>query len=198
MITFDETNLDDPQFIGIVSTILNTAVTRHHPRDVYVVEIDHCFDRKWQKFSGKALGLIGTWNKKLVVPPFDPRRVVNQRYFCSDMSRSPSYSLASARPLHIEQAGGDSPQRRLAQTSQSGIFLWYSGETTKTDQASVLLYQIDAGVTSDWYASFAKSGQWKLNKVRGISRRALEDMIDPAPTVGIEQIVGPERGKFVL
>jgi len=149
MITLNETNLDDAQFIRIVSRILDSAVSRHHPDDVYVVEIDHCFDRKWQKFSGKALGLIGTWNKRLVVPPFDPRRVVNQRYFRSDLSAPPSYSMASARPLHIEQAGGDSPQRRLAQVSQSGVFLWYSGETTKTDQASVLLYQIDASETSD-------------------------------------------------
>jgi hypothetical protein len=92
--------------------------------------------------------------------------------------------MASARPLHIEQAGGDSPQRRLAQVSQSGVFLWYSGETTKTDQASLLLYQIDAEETSDWYASFVKSEQWKLNKVRGISRRALEGMMNVAP-VGI-------------
>jgi hypothetical protein len=60
MITLNAANHDDPQFIGIVSMILNSAVSRHHPRDVYVVEIDHCFDRKWQKFSGKALGLIGT------------------------------------------------------------------------------------------------------------------------------------------
>jgi hypothetical protein len=184
MITLNEANQDDAQFIGIVSRILNSALSRHHPQDVYVVEIDHCFDRKWQKFSGKALGLIGTWNKRLVVPPFDPRRVVNQLYFRSDLSASPSYSMASARPLHIEQAGGDSPQRRLAQVSQSGVFLWYSGETAKTDQASVLLYQIDAEETSDWYASFVKSGQWKLNKVRGLSRRALEGMMNVAP-VGI-------------
>jgi hypothetical protein len=118
MITLNSANRDDPQFIGIVSMILNSTVSRHHPRDVYVVEIDHCFDRKWQKFSGKALGLIGTWNTRLVVPPFDPSRVVNERYFRSDRSAAPSYSPASARPLHIKQSGADSPQRRLAQISQ--------------------------------------------------------------------------------
>jgi len=184
MITLNSAKHDDPQFIGIVSMILNSAVNRHHPQDVYVVEIDHCFDRKWQKFSGKASGLIGTWNSRLVVPPFDPSRVANQRYFRSDLS-APSYSMVSTRPVHIKQSGGDSRQRRLAQISQSGLFLWYSGETTKTDQASVLLYQIDEEGTSDWYASFIKSGQWKLNKVRAIPRRAIEHLMNVAPTVGI-------------
>ncbi|MDT5121463.1 MAG: hypothetical protein QOC96_945 [Acidobacteriota bacterium] len=185
MITLNQTTHDDPQFIGIVSTILNSTVTRYRPHDVYVVEIDHCFDRKWQKFSGKVLGALGTWNKKLVVPPFEPHRVVSQRYFRSDMAASSSYLMAAARPLHIEQHSGDNRQRYLSLISRSGLFLWYSGETLKTDQASVLLYQIDAEGTSDWFASFIKSGQWKLNKVRGIPQRALQDMMNGAPTIGI-------------
>src|SRR5262245_27728241 len=111
MIRLNVATHDDPQFIEIVSMILNSAVSRHHPRDVYVVEIDHCFDHKWQKFSGKALGLIGTWNTRLVVPPFDPSRVVNETYLRSDPSVASSYSTAASRPLHIKQSGGDSPQR---------------------------------------------------------------------------------------
>src|SRR5712692_1618193 len=121
MITLNVNKQDDPQFIELVSNILNSTVNRHHPQEVYVVEIDHCFDRKWQRFPGKHLGAIGTWNTRLVIPPFDPRRVVSQRFFQSDMSPSPSYHLASARPLHIEQSGGDSSLRRLAQISQSGV-----------------------------------------------------------------------------
>ncbi len=185
MITLDLNKHDDPQFIGLVSNILHSCIDRYHPADVYVVEIDHCFDRKWQRFSGKALGLIGTWNRRLVIPPFDPRRVVSQRYYRSNMPPSDSYHLATARPLHIEQSGGDSALRRLAQVSESGIFLWYSGETMNTNQASVLVYQIDASGTSDWLASFTRKGQWKLNRVRDISRRVLEDMINLPSTVGI-------------
>lgn len=185
MITLNQTNHDDPQFIGIVSTILNSAINLYHPHDVYLVEIDHCFDRKWQKFSGKVLGALGTWNKRLVVPPFEPRRAVNQRYFRSDMAAPPSYTMAAARPLHIEQHSGDNQQRYLSLVSQSGLFLWYSGETLKTDQASILLYQIDAEGTSDWFASFIKRGQWKLNKARGISQQALQDMMNGAFTSGI-------------
>ena len=185
MISLNINKQDDPQFIGLVSNILNACINRYHPADVYVVEIDHCFDRKWQRFSGKVLGALGTWNRRLVIPPFDPRRVVSQRFYHSDMSFAGSYNLATARPLHIEQSGGDSASRRLAQVSESGVFLWYSGETITTNQASVLLYQIDADGTSDWFASFIRNGQWKLNRVRDISRRVLADMIVSPSTVGI-------------
>jgi hypothetical protein len=116
------------------------------------------------------------------MPPFDPRRVVSQLYYRSETPGSFSYSLTSAAPLHIEQAGGDSYRRRLPQFSQSGLFLWYSGETKAIDQACIMLYQIDADGTSDWYSSFTKSDRWKLHKVHGISRRALEDMMQPVAT----------------
>jgi hypothetical protein len=185
MITLELNNQDDPEFVGLVSKILNACITRHHPADVYVVEIDHCFDRKWQRFSGKRLGLIGSWNRRLVIPPFDPRRVASQRSYHSEMPSSGSYQLAEARPLHIEQCGGDAGSRRLAQVSESGVFLWYSGETMQANQGSVLLYQIDGSGTSDWFASFIRNGQWRLNRVRDISRRVLEDMIDSPSTVGI-------------
>src|SRR6266496_2188279 len=185
MVTLNVNKLDEPQFIGLVSNILHACVNRYHPSDVYVVEIDHCFDRKWQRFSGKVLGALGTWNRRLVIPPFDPRRVVSQRFYHADVPLSGSYHLDTARPLHIEQSGGDSASRRLAQVSESGIFLWYSGETMNTKQASVLVYQIDASGTSDWFASFTRNGQWKLNRVRDISRRVLEDMINSSATIGI-------------
>jgi len=185
MLALNSNNQDDPQFIGLVSNILNACVTRYRPADVYVVEIDHCFDRKWQRFSGKRLGLIGSWNQRLVIPPFDPRRVASQRFYHSEIPSSGSYHLVEARPLHIEQCGGDSGSRRLAQVSESGVFLWYSGETMNTNQASVLLYQIDASGTLDWFASFIRNDTWKLNRVRDISRRVLEDMLNSPSTVGI-------------
>lgn len=185
MITLKVNKLDDPQFIGLVSNILNACVDRYRPADVYVVEIDHCFDRKWQRFAGKVLGALGTWNQRLVIPPFDPRRVVSQRFYHSDVPSSSPYQLNIARPLHIDQSGGDNTSRRLAQVSESGIFLWYSGETVNNNQASVLLYQIDANGTSDWFASFIRNGQWKLNRVCDISRRVLEDMLNSPATVGV-------------
>jgi hypothetical protein len=183
MIMLPINNQDDPHFVALVSNILNACIHRHHPSDVCVVEIDHCFDRKWQRFSGKVLGALGTWNRRLVIPPFDPQRVVSQRFY--RLNSSGAYQLVTALPLHIKQSGGDSASRRLAEISGSGIFMWYSGETISTNQASVLVYQIDASGTSDWFASFTRNGDWKLNRVRDISRRVLQDMINLPVTVGI-------------
>jgi hypothetical protein len=183
MITLRINKQDDPHFVTLVSNILNACIDRHHPADVYVVEIDHCFDRKWQRFSGKVLGALATWNRRLVIPPFDPQRVASQCFY--RLNSSGAYQLTTARPLHIKQSGDDSASRRLAQVSESGIFMWYSGETISTNQASVLVYQIDASGTSDWFASFTRNDHWKLNRVRDISRRVLQDMINLPATVGI-------------
>lgn len=176
MITLSVHKQDDPQFIALASNILNACIDRYHPGDIYVVAIDHAFDRKWQRFSGKVLGALGTWNRRLVIPPFDPQRVVSQCFY--RLHSSGGYQLASARPLHIEQSSGHNTSRWLSQVSESGLFIWYSSGTTNTNQASVLLYQIDDTGTSDWFASFTRNGEWKLNRVCDISRRVLEDMIN--------------------
>ena len=183
MIKLPVTKQNDPRFITVVSNVLNSCVNRYHPTEVYVVEIDHCFDRKWQRFSGKVLGALGTWNRRLVIPPFDPRRVVSQCFYRTNSAGG--YRLATARPLHIEQPGAHNTSRWLSQVSDSGIFMWYSGETLKTNQASILVYQIDVSGTTDWFASFTLNGEWKLHRARDISRRVLEDMMNVPATAGI-------------
>jgi hypothetical protein len=177
MITINVNKTDDPEFIAVVSSIVNASINQYHPADVYLVEIDHCFDHKWQQFGGKILGAIGSWNQRLVIPPFEPRRVVSQGYYRLDATASGSYQLTDARPLHRDQFSSHNLSRWLSQVSESGVFVWYSGETVSTNQASILFYQIDSNGTSDWFASFTRNDVWKLNRVRNIPRRALEEMI---------------------
>jgi hypothetical protein len=177
MITLDVNKTDDPQFIGVVSSIVNASINQYHPADVYLVEIDHCFDRKWQRFAGNTLGVVSSWNRRLVIPPFDPRRVVSQSYYRLDATASGSYELADARPLHRKQYSAHNLSRWLSQVSESGVFVWYSGETVSSNQASILFYHIDSNSTSDWFASFNRNKEWRLNRARDISRRMLEAMI---------------------
>jgi len=185
MITINATEQDDVQFVGMVTAILNNAVNHYRPKEIYLIHIDHCFDRKWQKFTGKALGAVGRWNSILTIPPFDPSRVLSQKYFRSDEVALSSYRLDQGRPLHLQQTSNYNLHRYIKQVSESGLFLWYSGETKKHDVASVLLYQVEEENTFDFYASFKRAVDWKLNRVRGLSRHEMEDMMKALPTGGI-------------
>ena len=60
--------------------------------------------------------------------------------------------------------------------SSSGLFLWYSGETEKIDRASLMVYAVQVDKAVPWYASFVKRDEWRLNKVKGISRVQFAEM----------------------
>jgi len=73
-------------------------------------------------------------------------------------------------------------QRFVDRVSESGVFVWYSGDSASSDAASLMLYQVSDGEAVGWYASFRKNEGWRLNKVEGISRRELSALLGPPPT----------------
>ena len=77
MIDLKPTPDDDVQFVGLASQLLNSLIRLHSPEEIYIVQIDHWFDHKWQYFSGKAVGAVGVWQSTLTLPPFDPGRVIS-------------------------------------------------------------------------------------------------------------------------
>ncbi len=181
MITLQATDRDDAIFIDMVTAILNNSATRYRPREIYLINIDHWFDRKWQGFSGKALGAVGRWNSILTEPPFDPSRVLSQRYLRTGDSAS-AYIVGQRRPLHVQQTSSHNLHKYIKQISESGLFLWYSGETKRNDLASVMLYHVEDESTFDFYASFKRADGWKVGGVRGMSRREAAELMK-APTV---------------
>ena len=176
VITLNVNELDDPDFVGMVTAILNSLVRSYQPDDVYVVEVLHWFDWKWQMFSGKVHGAFGTWNKELVIPPFTPKRILSESHFRLTDRTTNAYSIASAKPLHPYHFGKHAPL--IEKITQSGVFLWRSGDTRNSDKASLLSYQVRDRDKSSWYASFSKNGIWKISSVDGIARQILQDMID--------------------
>jgi hypothetical protein len=175
IITLEPTEGDDIQFVRWVAQVLNGLIRHQHPQDVYAVKIDHWFDHKWQYYSGNALGALAVWKPRVTIPPFDPGRVISQCHFrVTDLS----YELQAAKPLHLDQWSSYNLHRYITEVSSAGLFLWYSGETKKLDRASVMVYSTDADQASTWYASFVKTNQWRLNKVRGISRKQFAELAE--------------------
>jgi hypothetical protein len=168
---------DDAQFVALASRLLNSLIALHCPTEIYVIQIDHWFDHKWQYFSGKTIGAVGMWRSTVTIPPFDPGRVVSQNYFRAEGTSPVSYKPESAKPLHLDQWSGHNLHRFIKQVSSSGLFLWYSGETEKMDRAAVMVYAVQGCQTVPWYASFMKRDGWMLNKVKGISRLQFDEMV---------------------
>ena len=177
-VKFDAQPQDDPAFVSLVERIVNGALASLQPREVYIVHIDNWFDYKW-------LGWW-SWNKEkgLCIPPFNPNRVLSQTYFRWNSPTSLWESHGSGNTLHIRQPGLSSRARPAAQLSDSGSFIWYSGNTVVNKMGCLMLYLSGADGYC-WYASFRKNCDWKTHDVCRITRRELTsfeergDQIEP-------------------
>jgi hypothetical protein len=120
MITLEVTNNIDPGFVAIVERILNNTLQLHQPAGVYVVLIDNWFDHKWLEFkSNKNDNDLLGWRSKLMLPPFEPSRVLGQMFFHSSKSTPLLFEAAASKPLHIL-----SSRRSVGEISSSGVFAW--------------------------------------------------------------------------
>jgi hypothetical protein len=167
MIELKPTESDDPAFVGLVARVLNGAVLRYEPVDIYVVQIDGWFDHKWLAFAGKILGAVGVWKVRLTVPPFNPHRVVSQLYLKADPSVPGAYEPLAAEEIHIDQWSDSNLRRWVRGISERGLFLWYSSGTAHSDRGSILAYNTDAEREIGWYVSFRKDAVWKVHRVKG-------------------------------
>lgn len=173
---------DDPEFIQIVSTILNNLISLSNPNDIYVVQIDHRFDSKWMCFSHKILGAVGCRPLKLRIPPFVPEKVVEESYFRNEKRK---LDLKPHKPLHIHQNGTDNAQRFIQNITDSGIFLWYSGDTKLYSQASLMVYTVAKTVTNFWFVSFVNNEGWKIQQLENISRREIKSLMNTELSVSV-------------
>jgi hypothetical protein len=178
MITLEPRENIDHSFVAIVEQILDNTLQLHQPAEVYVVQIDNWFDHKWLEFDSNRndsdeLG----WRAKLMLPPFEPSRVVSQLYFRKLPSAPLLYGASSSNPLHIL-----SSNRSLAQICSSGAFVWYSYVGNRSDQGSLMVYLNSDGKGSAWYASFKKNPDWQINKMKGVSKRELTELMTTVVT----------------
>ena len=168
----------DHHFLAMVEQILNNTLQFHRVAEVYVVQIDNWFDHKWLEFNSNkndndALG----FRSKLNLPPFEPSRVLSQSYFYARPAAPMLYQTSSSNPLHILLS-----TRSVGQICSSGVFVWYSYVDQRSDRGSLMVYLNNDGQGSAWYASFIKNPSWQVNKMKGISKRELTELMTAAFT----------------
>jgi hypothetical protein len=178
MIPIYLTGEDDQQFVESVSRILNGAAHSYQPAEIYLIQVDSWFDHKWKNFSGVIDLQLGTWlGPMLRVPPFNPHRIVSELHY--QLKEQPADYVQSPAPyLHVFQYSESNLQRRLVQMSESCLYIWYSCNTRKNDRGSLLLYNIEKEQQIAWYVSFLRNVEWKVNKLKGISRTELSGLME--------------------
>ena len=165
---------DDITFTRIISQVLNDLIFLTKPIDVFVIQINHRFDYKWLTFSHKVLGELGVWhNDELRIPPFVPEKVIEESYF---QLKHGNYFQKEFVPLHIQQNSQENAHRKIKLFSTSGIFLWYSGNSSIHSQASLMVYTRKNAIESCWYVAFNKNKSWKISGNRNISINELKSL----------------------
>jgi hypothetical protein len=70
----------------------------------------------------------------------------------------------SARNLHC----------RVADFSQSAVFVWFSSNSAANRQGSVMVYTAFIGNVTAWYAALRFDRTWRLGQVKGIGTAEAE------------------------
>ena len=173
---------DDPVFLTALNGMLANLVNVHQPNEVHFFRIDRWFDHKWLGYSGIArvafdgpggidTALDAVWREKLTFPPFNPNRVLEQISF---ERTNNAYRLnRNARTIHgpSRSHSARNLQNRVAEFTQSGLFVWFSSDTKLLDQASVMSYSVEGETAQSWFASFRrKEDIWGVHRVKGIDK----------------------------
>jgi len=168
---------DDPEFIEIITNILQLEIDNNRPSTVYLTNIDGWFDYKWLSFSGKVLGAIGIWWNRLTLPPFHPNRVLTQSCFKRDKRIPFDYRLSTSRPLHRKQASSDNfnnqvdkfpPIDSLCLVQQWNVNYrpWGLDDIWNRQIKRIFLVLF-----------VSQKDKWEINKTKEISRNELEAMV---------------------
>ena len=179
---------DDLEFVAAMDHFIGALAEMYDRPELYVVRIDNWFDHKWLRFAGKTKSIyaqVGSsvimcapavWKSKTktTLPPFTPKRVVAQNHFVVGDTHVEMAGLQ--KPLHAQykQPSHLNLNNKLLSVSDSGLFFWLSSHSADSGRASLLVYHTHGDKVGGWYASFAKSDRWKLNRVKGAKRDGVD------------------------
>jgi hypothetical protein len=187
---------DDNDFISIFNLLLNGLVGHASPDELWVIQIDNWFDHKWLRFSGmgaKASNFpmdrfsaimdrftsvkVEFRQEKLTFPPFTPDRILGQWSFIrngADFVESAAIRLPHKAD---RQHTYDNLHRRIEHFTGSALFVWFSSNSLKNGRASVMVYNILPERPVCWFAAFARTDKWKVQRTKEIALNEVEHLI---------------------
>jgi len=158
LMRFVPDNDDAPEFLAEVQALTDGLLQAFAPPAIVVIKIDNYFGKKWLHFSGKALGAVGVWKKRLNVPPFVPNRVVSQSAFTGR-----TYDEAiSTNPIHIHTESTNALRRYVADVAHGSAIVWYSGQSKKSGHGSMMAHFPTADGYWPLYVHWVNRGSWRV------------------------------------
>jgi hypothetical protein len=177
---------DDKTYLAAVCSLVASLANSQKPTDIYVIRVNKWFDRKWLRYSGSGrvafhgwdpidTALDSMWQEKLTFPPFNPKQIGTQLYWRkrSDGSYGGSPSPRRIHKRQLRHSAGNL-NNRVADFTDSGLFVWFTSETQNNAHGSILVYSVAGKDVSSWYASVKQENGWRIDKVDGIDRASVE------------------------
>jgi hypothetical protein len=179
---------DDPMFLNHIDTAISGSIEKRRPTDLYLIRVDNWFDHKWLNYSGRGrvrrkefsaeVCLDHFWRDQLTFPPFTPKRIVSETYFCLT-SKDYYQEQASSFRVHPRRLARSAKNlhRRVGTFSKSAVYIWFSCCSAATGRASIMLYESIDGSMATWYASLENRGRWMLGQVKGAPRESVAELM---------------------
>jgi hypothetical protein len=185
---------DDPEFVESVKHVIAGCINDGFPNKILVIKIDNWFDHKWLGFSGRGrvgFGFYGDYlvdmdtaldefrQDQITLPPFSPRRVIEEYYFQRDDSGA--YSARNPRPYLHERKLAPSAQnlhKRIVDRIDSAILVWFSSNTKQNLRGSIMIYEVKGTDVHPWYAELAKKNVWRVLQTKGITPDQVQSLIE--------------------
>lgn len=181
---------DDPVFLKCVQSLVLRDAVSAEPRRILVARLDNWFGDRWYGFRGKVLGAAGVRNKqgchRFIVPPFVPKRVLGEH--CLERQENGEYLACPVdEPLAVSQPGEANLKRWLHQFTDSGLLVWYSGNSAERDMASVMVYVHTDQVTDAWYLGVRKErSRWQFQKGVGMTQETYETALSDGVPMSVD------------
>lgn len=169
---------DDSDFVSEVQALTDGLLRAFAPPAIVVIKIDNFFGSRWLRFSGKVIGALGVWKKRLTVPPFVPNRVVSQRVF-----RGQTYDEAvSTKPIHIHTESVNGLLRNVADVAHGAALVWYSGQSKKSGQGSMMAHFPTPEGYWPLYVRWVNRGSWCVVESYEITVEEIRNLTIAAPS----------------
>ena len=187
IVHLDSEKGDNETFFTAISSLIAVLVNEKAPKHLYVVRVKKWFDHKWLNYSGigrirldfglwRDTAIKSMWRDKLTFPPFHPKQIGTQYYWRRAIDGTYGADKKEPRWVHKRRLRSRSSnlQYRVADFTDSGLFVWFTSNTEKNMHGSVMVYIVDNGQVSGWYASFKKENAWSVDKTKGIDKKSVE------------------------